>query len=132
MQSAYAAPAPRRTVYKRAASTDISPPVAARRRSAAPPAMQHNPRTGGGRPSRLGTPARHADRMDDEESGVGMDLDESLVEEIAVERGLKFDTIFAKSEELQVSFYAHLPAEVKLLLRNAGMVMWLVDVEWVH
>ncbi|KAJ3533367.1 hypothetical protein NM688_g7291 [Phlebia brevispora] len=46
---------------------------------------------------------------------MSMDVDE----EEGVERGLKFETIFAKSEELQVTFYAHLPAEVKLVLRNA-------------
>ena len=75
--------------------------------------------------SRLTTPARAASRRlsagkDDvsEISGanIGMDVDE----EDTIERGLKYETIFAKSEELQVTFYAHLPAEVKLVLRNAG------------
>ncbi len=47
----------------------------------------------------------------------GMEIDEGAE---VFERGLKFETIFAKSEELQVTFYAHLPAEVKLVLRNAG------------
>ena len=36
------------------------------------------------------------------------------------ERGLKPQTIFAKSEELEVSLFAHLPSEVKLALKNAG------------
>lgn len=48
---------------------------------------------------------------------VGMDVDD---EEDGVERGLRFEAIFAKSAELQVTFYAHLPAEVKLVLRHAG------------
>ena len=45
-----------------------------------------------------------------------MDVDEEDI----VERGLKFVDTFAKSEEMQVMFYAHLPAEVKLVLRNAS------------
>jgi nuclear pore complex protein Nup133 len=117
MQGAFPVPAPRRTVYKRAASQDISPPVA-RRRSVAPTAVQNTLRPGG-RPSRAGTPARMGSVRDDDDSVAGMDLDD-VAEEVIVERGLKFETIFAKSEELQASFYAHLPAEVKLLLRNAG------------
>lgn len=36
------------------------------------------------------------------------------------ERGPKTETIFAKSEELFVSFYAHLPVEVRQALKNAG------------
>lgn len=51
------------------------------------------------------------------ESMGSMDVDD--LSESIVDRGLKPETIFAKSDELQVSFYAHLPAEVKLLLRNA-------------
>ena len=50
--------------------------------------------------------------------GRSMDVDDAS--EIIVDRALKLETIFAKSDELQVSFYAHLPVEVKLLLRNAG------------
>lgn len=79
-------------------------------------------RPGGSRQlSRMGTPVRALDRLSsvgDDESA-GMDVDDA--EEVFVERGLKFETIFAKSEELQVAFYAHLPAEVKFLLRSAGM-----------
>lgn len=117
---AAASPAPRRTVHgKRAASQELSPPAVARRRSVAPT---------GGRPaarglSRMHTPMRTLDRLssarDDESAAEGMDVDEAA-DVNGVERALKFDTVFAKSEEMQVSFYAHLPAEVKLILRNAG------------
>ncbi len=47
-----------------------------------------------------------------------MDVDEDTLQ--PTERGLRQDTIFAKSEEMLVSFYGHLPAEVKHVLRNAG------------
>ena len=47
---------------------------------------------------------------------MSMDVDE---EELG-ERGMKFETLFAKSDELQVVFYAHLPEEVKVVLKNAG------------
>jgi hypothetical protein len=50
-----------------------------------------------------------------------MDLDES--DSVISERGgLRADgeTIFTKSEQLVVSFYANLPAEVVQLLKNAG------------
>ena len=75
------------------------------------------------------TPTRHTDRFGlvqgEEENVIDMDIDDDA-EELFVDRALKFETIFAKSEEIQVSFYAHLPAEVKLLLRNAGMLCSLV------
>ena len=69
-------------------------------------------RTGGGRLSRGGTPARFGSVRDDEESVVGMDMDDSA-EDIFVDRALKFDTVLARPEEIQVTFYAHLPAEAK-------------------
>ena len=53
-------------------------------------------------------------------------------EEDLVERGLKFETLFAKSAELQVVFYAHLPAEVKLVLRNAGTSSVVCERTHVH
>lgn len=73
----------------------------------------------------MGTPFRASERMEsvrDDTWSVqeGMDVDQDAVDEIVVERGLKFETIFAKSDELLVTFYAHLPTEVKLLLKNAG------------
>ena len=47
-----------------------------------------------------------------------MDVDEDTLQ--PAERGLRQDTIFAKSEEMSVTFYGHLPAEVKHVLKNAG------------
>ena len=47
-----------------------------------------------------------------------MDVDEDTLQ--PTERGLRQDTTFAKSEEMSVTFYGHLPAEVKHVLRNAG------------
>ncbi|KAI9466341.1 hypothetical protein BJY52DRAFT_1367647 [Lactarius psammicola] len=46
-----------------------------------------------------------------------MDVDEDTLQ--PTERGLRQDTTFAKSEEMLVTFYGHLPAEVKHVLRNA-------------
>ncbi|KAI0079884.1 hypothetical protein K474DRAFT_1696036 [Panus rudis PR-1116 ss-1] len=45
-----------------------------------------------------------------------MDVDE----DDEVYGGLNYETLFAKSEEMQVSFYAHLPVEVKQILRSAN------------
>jgi nuclear pore complex protein Nup133 len=33
----------------------------------------------------------------------------------------KSETLFAKSDELSVAFYANLPVEVKQVLKNAGV-----------
>lgn len=52
-----------------------------------------------------------------------MDVDET--ESIATERSttrVYGETIYAKSDELTVSFYASLPVEVKQVLRSAGMI----------
>ncbi len=51
-------------------------------------------------------------------SGSGMDVDEEGSE--IFERGLKSETVFSKSKEMTVSFYAQLPVEVRQALRNAG------------
>ena len=104
-------------MYKRVASQDISPPVV-RRRSAVPTG---NALAAGRGRSRMATPVRAPERLSsvgENESVGSMDVDDAS--EIVVDRALKLETIFAKSDELQVSFYAHLPVEVKLLLRNAG------------
>lgn len=54
----------------------------------------------------------------------GMDVDEGtsrLSVTSATSAGRpKQETVFAKSEELFVQFYASLPVEVKQILRNAG------------
>ena len=52
-------------------------------------------------------------------SGSGMDVDDESSE--VFERGLKAETVFSKSKEMTVTFYAQLPMEVKQALRNAGM-----------
>ncbi|EKM55617.1 uncharacterized protein PHACADRAFT_256352 [Phanerochaete carnosa HHB-10118-sp] len=116
MQDLGSTPAPRRTLYRRSTSQELAPQHITRRRSLVP--------SGSRQLSRIGTPARALHRHDSvrDDAGSaqeGMDVDQDAVDEIVVERGLKFETIFAKSDELQVTFYAHLPTEVKLLLRNA-------------
>lgn len=45
-----------------------------------------------------------------------MDVDEGSV----VQSALKSESLFAKSDELYVAFYANLPVEVKQILKNAG------------
>ncbi|KAH9079551.1 Non-repetitive/WGA-negative nucleoporin C-terminal-domain-containing protein [Lactarius deliciosus] len=70
--------------------------------------------------SRLPTPAHIVDQSPfiKEDVTVGsMDVDEDTLQ--PTERGLRQDTIFAKSEEMLVTFYGHLPTEVKHVLRNA-------------
>lgn len=65
-------------------------------------------------------------------SVAGMDVDEtaSLGGTASPSRStlggprLKAETVYAKSEELKVVFYAHLPMEVKQVLRNAGTYDW--------
>ena len=47
-----------------------------------------------------------------------MDVDEEGSE--ISERGLRTDTVFSKSKEMTVTFYAQLPVEVRQALRNAG------------
>ena len=47
-----------------------------------------------------------------------MDVDEESSE--IFERGLKTETVFSKSREMTVTFYAQLPVEVRQALRNAG------------
>jgi nuclear pore complex protein Nup133 len=61
-----------------------------------------------------------------------MDIDEDTLQ--PQERGLRQDTVFAKSEEILVTFHGHLPAEVKHVLKNAGerSLHLLVLVEALH
>lgn len=71
--------------------------------------------------SRLPTPARCAEQSSytkDDGTVGSMDVDEDTLQ--PTERGLRQDTVFAKSEELLVTFHGHLPAEAKHVLRNAG------------
>ncbi|KAI0302174.1 Non-repetitive/WGA-negative nucleoporin C-terminal-domain-containing protein [Russula brevipes] len=69
--------------------------------------------------SRLPTPARGAEQSSvREDATVGsMDVDDDTLQ--PAERGLKQDTVFAKSEEISVTFHGQLPTEVKHVLRNA-------------
>ncbi|KAI0670336.1 Non-repetitive/WGA-negative nucleoporin C-terminal-domain-containing protein [Trametes maxima] len=94
------------------------------------------PRQGAGRRTRAGgsvqpqsrfsTPARRTGNLgavpDDESilSGSGMDVDDESSE--VFERGLRADTVFSKSKEMTVTFYAQLPVEVKQALRNADFL----------
>ncbi|KAH9981165.1 Non-repetitive/WGA-negative nucleoporin C-terminal-domain-containing protein [Lactifluus volemus] len=71
--------------------------------------------------SRLPTPSRVVEQSSfiREDVTVGsMDIDEDTLQ--PTERGLRRDTVFAKSEEMLVTFHGHLPTEVKHVLRNAG------------
>ncbi|KAF8625778.1 hypothetical protein AX15_005170 [Amanita polypyramis BW_CC] len=70
--------------------------------------------------SRLPTPALDQSPFQEDVSVVsGMDIDESR--SILSDKSTKpsHETIFAKSDELIVSFYANSPAEVKRILKNA-------------
>ena len=49
-----------------------------------------------------------------------MDVDDDFSE--IFERGVKAETVFSRSKEMTVSFYAQLPVEVRQALRNAGIV----------
>ncbi|EIN07336.1 hypothetical protein PUNSTDRAFT_71669 [Punctularia strigosozonata HHB-11173 SS5] len=90
------------------------------------------------RHSRLATPRAAADPDDSMEDAIsvasasvaGMDVDEiaSIGGTASPSRStlggprLKAETVYAKSEELKVVFYAHLPIEVKQVLRNADFL----------
>lgn len=54
-----------------------------------------------------------------------MDIDEATSSFSAMGNRLTGDTVFAKSDQLSVSFYANLPLEVTPVLQNAG-VLWLL------
>ncbi|KAI0748169.1 Non-repetitive/WGA-negative nucleoporin C-terminal-domain-containing protein [Daedaleopsis nitida] len=107
-------PAPRRTA--RYSSIGMSP---------SPPRQGTSKRTrlGSVQPqSRFSTPARrgHLPPVRDDDSimsGSGMDVDEGGSE--IFERGLKTESVFSKSKEMTVTFYAQLPLEVRQALRNA-------------
>lgn len=71
--------------------------------------------------SRLPTPARSAEQSSfvrEDDTIASMNIDEDTLQ--PTERGLIQDTVFAKSEEMLVTFHGHLPTEVKHVLRNAG------------
>jgi nuclear pore complex protein Nup133 len=109
-----------------AAFTGSPPPRRKNRPQSRQPALSPPPRRTGrfassNPTSRLPTPARGAEPSSfiREDITVGsMDVDEDTIQ--PTERGLRQDTVFAKSEEMLVTFHGHLPTEVKHVLRNAG------------
>ena len=103
-------PAPRRTSRRQHGD---SPPVASRRTKLA----------AGKSTSRLATPLRPdrlsvASQGDHASSISGMDVDDRSL--AVSERAQKSESIFAVSEEVMVSFHAHLPVEVRQVLQTAG------------
>jgi hypothetical protein len=107
--------------YLMAAFTGSPPPRRKTRLPSRQPALEPPPRRVGrfastNKPaSRLPTPASFIK----EDASVGsMDVDEDTLQ--PMERALRQDTVFAKSEEMLVTFHGHLPSEVKHVLKNAG------------
>jgi len=49
----------------------------------------------------------------------GMDVDDEATS-LIFERAIRTETVFAKSQQLAVSFYSNLPVEVKQILKNSG------------
>lgn len=109
-----------------AAFTSSPPPRrknrATSRQAAVEPPPRRSGRLAGSKPaSRLPTPSRsaeHASTIKEDVTVGSMDVDEDTLQ--PTERGLRQDTVFAKSEEMLVTFHGHLPTEVKHVLRNAG------------
>jgi hypothetical protein len=107
-----------------------SPPVVQPRRQRGPGSS--------GPTSRFTTPARNVQEgnrlqtvMDDasyfraSSSGAGgMDVDDENTS-LIFERAIRSETVFAKNQQMAVSFYSHLPAEVKQVLKNAGQIFAL-------
>lgn len=48
-----------------------------------------------------------------------MDVDDEAAS-LIFERAIRTETVFAKSQQLAVSFYSNLPVEVKQILKNSG------------
>ncbi|KAJ7449858.1 hypothetical protein FB451DRAFT_741132 [Mycena latifolia] len=79
--------------------------------------LQHSPPKRNNPGSRLATPSR-ATPFGNESIASAMDVDSVVSDRSFIQR-LGAETVFAKSEELSVSFYANLPVEVKQVLKNA-------------
>jgi nuclear pore complex protein Nup133 len=92
------------------------------RQAALEPPPRRVGRYAGSKPaSRLPTPARGVEQSSSVKDDVtvgSMDVDEDTIQ--PQERILRQDTVFAKSEEVLVTFHGHLPTEVKHVLKNAG------------
>ncbi len=71
--------------------------------------------------SRLATPVRASPFQENVSIASGMDTDElrSNLSERSISKP-SHETVFARSDELTVSFYANSPVEVKHILRSAG------------
>lgn len=50
-----------------------------------------------------------------------MDVDDDNTS-LIFERAIRSETVFAKSQQMAVSFYSSLPVEVKQVLKNAGLI----------
>jgi len=48
-----------------------------------------------------------------------MDVDDEATS-LIFERAIRTETVFAKSQQLAVSFYSNLPVEVKQILKSSG------------
>lgn len=89
-----------------------------------PPPTSPPPRTKVGTGSRFATPVRTTPFGHDNASiASGMDIDEG--NSVTSDRGVsmaraRIETVYARSDELVVSFYASLPVEVKQILKNSG------------
>jgi nuclear pore complex protein Nup133 len=121
----FQAPAPRRSSRLGSRPPGYSPPVVQPRRQR----QLANPSTGQSSrlpTSRLTTPVRNTalNRIPDDisvtsDGAVGMDVDEEAAS-LIFERAIRTETVFAKSQQLAVSFYSNLPVEVKQILKNSG------------
>ncbi|KAJ6596941.1 hypothetical protein DFH09DRAFT_1403501 [Mycena vulgaris] len=79
--------------------------------------LQNSPPKRNNPGSRLGTPSR-ATPFGNDSIASAMEVDSVASERSFIQRP-GVETVFAKSEELSVSFYANLPVEVKQVLKNA-------------
>ena len=118
-------PTPRRSSRLGSRPPGYSPPVVQprRQRQLAIPNSGQSSRLP---TSRLTTPARNTvpNRVLDDisassDGAAGMDVDEEATS-LIFERAIRTETVFAKSQQLAVSFYSNLPVEVKQILKNSG------------
>ena len=118
------APTPRRSSRLGSRPPGYSPPVVQprRQRQTIPGADQSSRLP----TSRLTTPARNTapNRILDDisvssDGAAGMDVDDEATS-LIFERAIRTETVFAKSQQLAVSFYSNLPVEVKQILKNSG------------
>lgn len=118
-------PTPRRSSRPGSRPPGYSPPVVQprRQRQLAIPGTGQSSRLP---TSRLTTPARNTalNRIPDDisissDDAARMDVDDEATS-LIFERAIRTETVFAKSQQLAVSFYSNLPVEVKQILKNSG------------